>query len=94
MTTIIVKSSSKAEAETLAPDFWDDSKAAETRLKEIKSIKTWTDDYEAVQRAVADTDVLYDFYREGEASEAEMQAEYDCHPGESGSPGIQADAFG
>jgi peptide chain release factor 2 len=27
---------------------------------------------------VADTDVLYDFYREGEASEAEMQAEYDA----------------
>ncbi|WP_217275281.1 peptide chain release factor 2 [Hymenobacter sp. BRD128] len=68
----------KAEAETLAPDFWDDSKAAEARLKEIKSIKTWTDDYEAVQQAVADTDVLYDFYREGEASEAEVQAEYDA----------------
>ncbi|MDO7885654.1 peptide chain release factor 2 [Hymenobacter cheonanensis] len=67
-----------AEAETLAPDFWDDSKAAEAKLKEIKSLKTWTDDYEAVQQAVADTDVLYDFYREGEASEAEMQAEYDA----------------
>jgi peptide chain release factor 2 len=62
----------------LAPDFWDDSKAAEAKLKEIKSIKTWTDDYEAVQQAVADTDVLYDFYREGEATEAEMQAEYDA----------------
>jgi peptide chain release factor 2 len=67
-----------AEAETLAPDFWDDSKAAEARLKEIKSIKTWTDDYEAVQQAVADTDVLYEFYREGEATEAEIQAEYDA----------------
>jgi peptide chain release factor 2 len=31
-----------------------------------------------VQQAVADTDVLYDFYREGEASEAEVQAEYDA----------------
>jgi peptide chain release factor 2 len=31
-----------------------------------------------VQQAVADTDVLYDFYREGEATEAEMQAEYDA----------------
>ena len=62
----------------MAPDFWDDSKAAELKLKEIKSIKTWTDDYEAVQQAVADTDVLYDFYREGEATEAEIQAEYDA----------------
>ncbi|TVT41888.1 peptide chain release factor 2 [Hymenobacter setariae] len=67
-----------AEAETLAPDFWDDSKAAEAKLKEIKSIKTWTDDYEAVQQAVADTDVLFDFYKEGEATEAEIQAEYDA----------------
>ena len=67
-----------AEAETLAPNFWDDSKVAEARLKEIKSIKTWTDDYEAVQRAIADTDVLFDFYREGEATEAEIQAEYDA----------------
>jgi peptide chain release factor 2 len=31
-----------------------------------------------VQQAVADTDVLYDFYREGEASETEMQAEYEA----------------
>ncbi|MGI4741626.1 MAG: peptide chain release factor 2 [Janthinobacterium lividum] len=67
-----------AEAETLAPDFWDDSKAAEAKLREIKSIKTWTDDYEAVQQAVADTDVLYDFYKEGEVTEAEIQADYDA----------------
>jgi peptide chain release factor 2 len=31
-----------------------------------------------VQQAVADTDVLYEFYREGEATEAEIQAEYDA----------------
>jgi peptide chain release factor 2 len=31
-----------------------------------------------VQQAVADTDVLYDFYKEGEASEVEVQAEYDA----------------
>lgn len=31
-----------------------------------------------MQQAVADTDVLYDFYREGEATEAEIQAEYDA----------------
>jgi peptide chain release factor 2 len=31
-----------------------------------------------VQQAVGDIDVLYDFYKEGEASEAEIQAEYDA----------------
>ncbi|QKG51331.1 peptide chain release factor 2 [Hymenobacter sp. BRD67] len=68
----------KAEAETMAADFWDDSKAAETKLREIKGLKTWTDDYEAVQQSMADTEVLYDFYKEGEATEAELQAEYDA----------------
>ena len=31
-----------------------------------------------MQQAVADTDVLYDFYKEGEATEVEIQAEYDA----------------
>jgi peptide chain release factor 2 len=31
-----------------------------------------------VQQAIADTDVLFDFYKEGEATEAEIQAEYDA----------------
>lgn len=31
-----------------------------------------------MQQAVADTEVLYDFYREGEATEAEVQAEFEA----------------
>jgi peptide chain release factor 2 len=31
-----------------------------------------------VQQAIADTDVLYDFYKEGDATETEVQAEYDA----------------
>ncbi|WP_354584669.1 peptide chain release factor 2 [Hymenobacter sp. UYCo722] len=65
------------EARTTAPGFWDDSKAAEATLREIKPIKTWTDDFEAVQQTLADTEVLYDFYREGDVSEPEMQADFD-----------------
>lgn len=60
----------------MAPDFWDDSKAAEATLREIKGLKTWTDDFEAVQQALADTEVLFDFHREGDVSEDEMQADY------------------
>ncbi|GAB3722996.1 peptide chain release factor 2 [Hymenobacter agri] len=62
----------------MAPGFWDDSKAAEATLREIKGLKTWTDDFEAVQQALADTEVLFDFHREGEVSEAEMQADYEA----------------
>ncbi|GAA4053957.1 peptide chain release factor 2 [Hymenobacter glaciei] len=62
----------------MASGFWDDSKAAEVTLREIKAVKTWTDDFEAVQQALADTEVLFDFHRDGEVSEAEMQADYDA----------------
>ena len=36
----------------------------------------WTDDYEAVEQKLADTEVLFEFYREEEATEAEMQEAY------------------
>ncbi|UOR05688.1 peptide chain release factor 2 [Hymenobacter aerilatus] len=66
----------ETEQRTLAPDFWDDSKQAELTLKEIKSQKFWTDDYETVEQRIADVEVLFDFYREGEATEAELQQEF------------------
>lgn len=39
-------------------------------------MKVWTDDYEAVEQSVSNVEVLYDFYREGEATEAEMEQEF------------------
>lgn len=45
-------------------------------MREIKSIKVWTDDYEAVEKKIGDVEVLYDFYREGDVSEQEMQQEF------------------
>ncbi|GGG55418.1 peptide chain release factor 2 [Hymenobacter glacieicola] len=45
-------------------------------MKEIKSVKVWTDDYEAVEKLVSDVEVLYDFYREGDVEEEEMQREF------------------
>ncbi|WP_434086398.1 peptide chain release factor 2 [Hymenobacter canadensis] len=64
------------EAQAAAPDFWEDSKKAESILRDIKSVKVWTDDYEAVEQSVSNVEVLYDFYREGEATEAEMAQEF------------------
>ncbi|PIQ22008.1 MAG: peptide chain release factor 2 [Cytophagales bacterium CG18_big_fil_WC_8_21_14_2_50_42_9] len=64
------------EATTLALGFWDDSKQAETLLREIKTLKVWTDQYEEVESAVSEFEVLFDFYKEGEVSEEDIQAEY------------------
>ncbi|MCB2407499.1 peptide chain release factor 2 [Hymenobacter lucidus] len=68
----------ETEKLTTAPGFWDDSKKAETILREIKTVKVWTDDYEAVEKAVGDVDVLFEFYREGDVSEAEIQQEFEA----------------
>ncbi|WP_143069686.1 peptide chain release factor 2 [Hymenobacter actinosclerus] len=64
------------EAQTTAAGFWDDSKQAEATMRELKGIKVWTDDYEAVEKQVDDVEVLYEFHREGDVPEAEMQREF------------------
>ncbi|MBC3541327.1 peptide chain release factor 2 [Rufibacter sediminis] len=64
------------EAQSAAPDFWDDPKKAETVLKEAKSLKTWTDDFENTSKAVDDVEVLFDFYKEGDVSEEDIAAEF------------------
>ena len=45
-------------------------------MREIKSLKVWTDQYEEVASAVSEFEVLFDFHKEGEVSEEDIQAEY------------------
>ena len=54
---------------TLAPDFWNDAKAAEAFLKETAAVKFWVTGYEKASGAVADLDVLYEFAKDSGASE-------------------------
>ncbi len=62
---------------TLAPGFWDDNTRATGILKEIKIdeywIKLWTDAYNAIEDAA----VLFEFWKEGEASEEEVKAAHE-----------------
>ncbi|SFG83369.1 bacterial peptide chain release factor 2 (bRF-2) [Pontibacter chinhatensis] len=44
-------------------------------LKEIKSVKVWTDHYEEVEKTVSDFEVLFDFFKEGDVSEEDIQQE-------------------
>lgn len=57
-------------------DFWDDPKAAEKVLHSIKNNKIWTDQYDAVQTSIDDTVVLYEFFQSGDASEKEVEEQY------------------
>jgi peptide chain release factor 2 len=64
------------EKKTRDPDFWNDTKEAEKHLKEIAKLKSWTGSYEKVKLALEDLHVMYDFLREGEGSEEEVDKFY------------------
>lgn len=61
---------------TETPGFWDDPKAAEKLLKEIKKRKSWTESFFALEGSVADLSVMYDFYKSGDASEDDLDSAY------------------
>lgn len=66
----------KEEEETLAPHFWDDPKKAEVLLKEIKSKKVWTIAFDSLQKSMDDLNLMHDFFKEGEASEEELNIQF------------------
>lgn len=61
---------------TLAPGFWNDNARATSVLKEMKVNKFWIDLYNNVKTGIEDCSVLYDFHKEGEATEEEVEAAY------------------
>ena len=66
------------EEKTHDPSFWDDPKAAEAHMRALNSKKRWVSDYEAVKAAAGDLEVMYDFYKEGEAGEEEVETQYEA----------------
>ncbi len=59
------------------PGFWDNPKEAETILKEIKVLKRWTGEYQKAIQAWEDFNVLVQFFEEGDATEAEVEKEFE-----------------
>ena len=53
------------EAQSQAPGFWDDPKAAEAFLKVLNGVKSWITSYEKTSSAVDDLDVLFELDTEG-----------------------------
>ncbi|HEX8461233.1 MAG TPA: peptide chain release factor 2 [Segetibacter sp.] len=61
---------------SLSPGFWDDNVRATGILKEIKLSEFWTKLYHAVDAAVEDFAVLFEFWKAGEATEDEAKEAY------------------
>ncbi len=65
------------EQMTMDPDFWNDPQRAESIMKELKGHRQWVEKYRRIETQVEDCEVLYEFFKEGEASEEEVDAKYD-----------------
>ncbi|NNC84304.1 MAG: peptide chain release factor 2 [Flavobacteriales bacterium] len=64
------------EKHTHDPEFWNDPKAAEAVMKEIRNLKVWTKAFETCRVAVEDLQVMAEFHKEGEVSDDELESSY------------------
>ncbi|PIE85933.1 MAG: peptide chain release factor 2 [Bacteroidia bacterium] len=64
------------EKKTHATDFWDNPQKAEEQLKIISGIKNRITAFDELEREVEDLQVIFDFMKEGEADEAEVDEQY------------------
>lgn len=58
------------------PGLWDDPKKAEELLKGIAQLKSWTTAFDKINSSLDDLNVISDFAREGEATEEEVDNQY------------------
>jgi len=66
----------ESELKSQDPTFWDNPKKAEADMKQIRSLKFWITTYENLASAGDDLEVLLDFFKAGEATEAELDTAY------------------
>jgi peptide chain release factor 2 len=64
------------ELKTQDPDFWNNPKEAEEQMRNIRSIRVWTDGFLTVNRLVDDLLVLFEFFEAGEATGDELDKAY------------------
>lgn len=67
---------SNEEEKASNPDFWNDPKQAEVLMKSLRFKKKWVEDYNTVATDSEELQILYDFYKDGEASEEEIMKIY------------------
>jgi len=60
------------------PDFWNQPKEATIVLKSLKIDENWVNTFVEVEGQVEDLEVLYEFLKEGESSEEEVQQHYEA----------------
>ena len=62
------------EEKTLAPDFWDDTSAAETYIRTLQPKKQWLSDIDKLTSKIDDLSVLIEFSKNGDDVSEELNA--------------------
>ena len=58
------------------PDFWEHPKEARLQMKKIKDLQSWLDGYREVEDAVDELEIGWEFVKEGDLSEADLDQLY------------------
>ncbi|MHA7844311.1 MAG: peptide chain release factor 2 [Winogradskyella sp.] len=64
------------EEQTFDPNFWNDSKKAEQVMRSIREKKSWVNDFNAAKTLFEDLEVIYEFYKEDEASLEDLDSRF------------------
>jgi peptide chain release factor 2 len=67
---------SNEEEKTVDPDFWNNPKEAEAFMKVLILKKKWVTDYNTIVSLQEDTQILLDFFKEGDAEATEVEEQY------------------
>lgn len=65
------------EEQTFDPNFWNNSKQAELVMKSLREKKSWVQDYKKSKTLVEDLEVVYEFFKEDEASTEDVQNSFE-----------------
>jgi len=59
------------------PEFWNNPREAELLMRKLRSKKKWVGDYRQLRTMGEDLNVLYEFFKEGEAGEEEVNQQFE-----------------
>ena len=67
---------SNDEEKASNPDFWNNPRKAEVLMKSLREKKKWVEDYNTLKINNEELQILYDFLKDGEATEQEIMNSY------------------
>ncbi len=65
------------EEKSADPNFWNNPKEAQNIMKTLRIKKKWVQDYNEIKNLSDDASILFDFFKEGQAEQSELQVVFE-----------------